>query len=147
MARKTISEQLYEARDIIGELRDQIEILQAQNTQTVTDLRVAESQLDNAGNREAARAKENLELTAKLNDAAEKVAKLEKELESAKSMSKYHSDARTKAESELEQLHLILDGIDGAPLKEYDNGYGKQNRTVVTRLTGTIMAVMKGAKQ
>lgn len=78
----------------------------------------------------------------------DKITALEKELATSKSNYTYATSERTKAEGELEQAHAVLDGVDGAPAREYDMEYGKGKRNVVTRLAGAFLAIAKngGAK-
>lgn len=78
----------------------------------------------------------------------EQIAKLTKERDDAKNMQTYYSASATKAENELEQAHAVLDGVDGAPAREYEMEYGKGQRNVVTRLAGAFLAIAKngGAK-
>lgn len=78
----------------------------------------------------------------------EQVAKLTKELETSKNSLTYRSSEADKATNELEQAHAVLDGVDGAPAREYEMEYGKGRRNVVTRLAGAFLAIAKngGAK-
>jgi len=87
------------------------------------------------------RALENLH--DKLN---EKYAALEKELATQKSSNTYTLEARNRCEAELEQAHAVLDGVEGAPAREYPGEYGStKQRNVVTRLAGAFLSIARGA--
>jgi len=78
----------------------------------------------------------------------EKIAQLTKDLETKTSNYNYAITEKTKAENELEQAHAVLDGVEGAPAREYEKEYGKGYRNVVTRLAGAFLAIAQkgGAK-
>lgn len=82
----------------------------------------------------------NVELDT-LRDLPKRVEELEKELKSAKSMREVYEKSSNKAESEIEQAHAVLDGVKGAPSREYDGSYGKMQRSVVTRLAGAFLVI------
>ena len=82
----------------------------------------------------------NVELDT-LRDLPKRVEELEKELKSAKSMREVYEKSSNKAESEIEQAHAVLDGVKGAPNREYDGSYGKMQRSVVTRLAGAFLVI------
>lgn len=71
-------------------------------------------------------------------------AELEKKLKDKESSYSYCQQARDKADSELEQAHAVLDGVTGAPTREYESGgsySAKHHRNVVTRLAGAFLAI------
>lgn len=137
MARLTLSEQLSAAQETIAKL--QAEAAQDKHllTQCTGSLELLRSQLaalrDDAG---------------KLAETREKLAAVEKELATSKSSCTYVTSERTRAEGELEQAHAVLDGVEGAPARDYEMEYGKGKRNVVTRLAGAFLAIAKngGAK-
>ena len=73
----------------------------------------------------------------------EQVAKLTTELESTKNSLVYRNSEADRVANELEQAHAVLDGVDGAPAREYEMEYGKGRRNVVTRLAGAFLAIAK----
>lgn len=83
-------------------------------------------------------------------EAQARVEELTKTLAQAESMKSYHNSRADKADAELEQAHAVLDGVEGAPPRDYErpDGYGKAQRNVVTRLAGAFLAIAKtgGAK-
>ncbi len=84
------------------------------------------------------------ELTT-LRERANQVSDLEKKLKEAESMKKYYSEQASGYASELEQAHAVLDGVAGAPSREFEGEYGKVKRNVVTRLAGAFIAFARGA--
>lgn len=76
-----------------------------------------------------------------LSDLREQVAKLTKERDDEKNSVKWSDDRARHAENELEQAHAVLDGVSGAPAREYEQEYGKGRRNVVTRLAGAFLAI------
>lgn len=74
-----------------------------------------------------------------------KVAELTKDRDAQKSMRDLYEKAATKAESEIEQAHAVLDGVEGAPSREYETsdsyGSSKKQRNVVTRLAGAFLSI------
>lgn len=93
---------------------------------------------------EAERLREQL---TSLPDLREQVVKMAKELDSAKNIQKWSNERARNAENELEQAHAVLDGVSGAPSREYEQEYGKGTRNVVTRLAGAFLAIaQKGAE-
>jgi len=84
----------------------------------------------------------NVELDT-LRDLPKRVEELEKDLKNAKLMRELYEKSSAKAESEIEQAHAVLDGVVGAPSREYDGNYGKLQRNVVTRLAGAFLAIAR----
>ncbi len=83
-------------------------------------------------------------LQEKVNTQAAKIEDLEKKLKEKESSYSYKSTELQKAEAEIEQAHAVLDGIPGAPEREYEitTGYGSRGqRNVVTRLAGVFLAI------
>jgi hypothetical protein len=70
-------------------------------------------------------------------------AEWEKKLASEKSMKDHYSNSASKANDELEQIHIILDAVEGAPARELEssNGYGSTKRAVGTRVAGAFLAI------
>lgn len=75
-----------------------------------------------------------------------KVEELEKKLKQEIGSKELYSRLHSEQSVELEQIHALLDGVDGAPTREYDAEYGKKNRSVITRLAGAFIVVTRGAK-
>lgn len=77
---------------------------------------------------------------------AAKIEELEKKLKEKTSSYDYKSQELQKAEGELEQAHAVLDGVSGAPSREYEQvmsygGTSTHKRNVVTRLAGAFLAI------
>lgn len=126
MSRLTLSEQLQTAQVTIGTLHIQIQNLQ-------TELKQAE----NLKARELDNAKAEL-VTLR--------AEYEKKLKDKETSYTYQGSSLSAASSELEQAHAVLDGVEGAPARDYErtDGYGgKIHRNVVTRLAGAFLAIAK----
>lgn len=72
----------------------------------------------------------------------------EKKLKSSEDMKLHYSKQYDGASSELEQAHAVLDGVAGAPTREYESasGYGTKQRNVVTRLAGAFLAIAQTGK-
>lgn len=137
MARLTLSEQVTALQAEVAELSAAAtadKLIIADYTKTIQNQQS-----------EIFRLKQDQDRTAALQ---EQLAKVTKELESSKSSYSYISSEKGRLEGELEQAHAVLDGVDGAPTREYDMEYGKGKRNVVTRLAGAFLAVAKngGAK-
>lgn len=132
MARLTLQQQLVDLQSKMEALQQSYGNLQAERGSLIEQrndlLKTAENQQ-----------KEIVRLRA----VAEEVEKLKKELESAKNMQNHYSAQATRADNELEQCHAVLDGVEGAPPREYDGEYGKKQRTVVTRLAGAFLSIAK----
>ena len=137
MARLTLQQQLVDTQQKLENLQQAYANLQSERNSLVEQrnnlLKTAETQ--------------QIEIV-RLREQVGDVEKLKKELESAKNMQNHYSAQASRAESELEQCHAVLDGVDGAPAREYDGEYGKKQRTVVTRLAGAFLSIAKtgGAK-
>lgn len=69
----------------------------------------------------------------------------EKKLKDKDASYSYQSSNLTSAQNEIEQAHAVLDGVEGAPSRDYERegGYGKTQRNVVTRLAGAFLAIAK----
>jgi chromosome segregation ATPase len=128
MTRLTLSEQLKSHTEALT-------ILQAENAALK-----AEVAIKSAAAADADKAR------AKITELTEALAKAEKALESEKGTRKYNEERASKAESEIEQAHAVLDSVEGAPAREYEQQYGKGYRNVVTRLAGAFMAIARSMK-
>lgn len=91
-----------------------------------------------AASSEVARLREQLAEMAELRD---QVTKLTKERDDSKNSCKWSDERARNAENELEQAHAVLDGVQGAPTREYEQEYGRGRRNVVTRLAGAFLAI------
>lgn len=132
MARLTLSDQIQLLQSEIETMRVQIGTLRSECGQLMEQNNNLRETVEN-------QQKE----VYKLHLSAEELEKVKKELESAKSMRQHYEASATRADNELEQCHAVLDGVDGAPAREYDGDYGKRQRTVVTRLAGAFLAIAK----
>jgi chromosome segregation ATPase len=76
---------------------------------------------------------------------AAKVVEFEKKLKDKDQSYSYQSSNLTIANNEIEQAHAVLDGVEGAPTRDYEKegGYGKTQRNVVTRLAGAFLAIAR----
>lgn len=74
-----------------------------------------------------------------------KTADFEKKLKDKDSSYGYQSANLTAAMNEIEQAHAVLDGVEGAPTRDYEKegSYGKTQRNVVTRLAGAFLAIAR----
>lgn len=75
-----------------------------------------------------------------------KIAELEKTVKEKSNSYDYKYQELQKAEGEIEQAHAVLDGVPGAPSREYEQvlSYGSTSthkRSVVTRLAGAFLAI------
>ena len=132
MARLTLAEQLREAQQALAEQQNSNGLLTAE--------------LRNMAAEHSTMLAENnqLRVTAgQLTLVKEELEKVRKELDSTKNSYTYANNRAEKAEAELEQCHAVLDGVDGAPAREYDGDYGKKYRGVVTRLAGAFLSIAK----
>lgn len=137
MARLTLQQQLVEAQQKLENLQQLYANVQSERNGLATQRNDLLQSTEN----------QRTEII-RLRDQVADLEKVKKELESAKSMQNHYSASASKAENELEQCHAVLDGVDGAPAREYDGEYGKKQRTVVTRLAGAFLSIAKngGAK-
>tara|TARA_R110000868_G_scaffold153963_2_gene379924 strand:+ start:220 stop:609 length:390 start_codon:yes stop_codon:yes gene_type:complete len=67
----------------------------------------------------------------------------EKKIAGEKSLKDHYSSQASKANDELEQIHIILDAVEGAPARELENssGYNSTKRAVGTRVAGAFLAI------
>lgn len=77
---------------------------------------------------------------------AAKIAELEKTVKEKSNSYDYKYQELKKAEGEIEQAHAVLDGVAGAPSREYEQpqsygGTATRQRNVVTRLAGAFLAI------
>jgi len=79
---------------------------------------------------------------------AESLTELQKAHDSQKSMRDHYSREHDKAVSEVESIHAILDGVEGAPSRSYklEENYSETKRSATTRLAGAFLAIVRGAK-
>lgn len=137
MARLTLSEQVNQHASTINALQDELANIRQLNA-------VHLSTIENQQN-EIALLRQRLRTE---DDLAKKLAEVEEKLKSKTSSYDYIVSEKNRAEAEIEQAHAVLDGVDGAPGREYEGDYGKRHRNVVTRLAGAFLAIAKngGAK-
>lgn len=75
-----------------------------------------------------------------LRAANEKLEKLEKELTQEKSYKEMYSRLNSEKENEIEEIHNLLDGIEGVISKEKDS-YNKNK--LVTRVVSLVLVLSK----
>lgn len=128
MARTTLSEQNAALQSTIEALRAQISSLQHR----------IDSQQRELDNQTIAK---NLAFSAQQAD-------FDKKLKEKDDSKRWSDDLRTKAESELEQAHAVLDSVPDAPARTYEDktsSYSSEkHRNVVTRLAGAFLAITRG---
>jgi len=134
MARLTLSEQVNAQASRIAEL--------------TADLHAVSQELATTQGSLSAQAADAQRMRALLDEVPklrEDLAKLTKERDDAKRTYEYRDKAADKAEGEIEQAHAVLDGVEGAPTRDYEleGSYGKRQRNVVTRLAGAFLAIAK----
>lgn len=137
MPRLTLSEQVNQHASTISALQDELANIRQLNAMHLSTIENQQNEI--ALLRQRVRADEEL---------AKKLAEAEEKLKSKTSSYDYIVSEKNRAEAEIEQAHAVLDGVDGAPGREYDGDYGKRHRNVVTRLAGAFLAIAKngGAK-
>lgn len=126
MARLTLSEQLTQAQTTIAA---QLQALESQQLEIYT-LRQGTASAVN-------------DVKAAMQTA---IAEVEKKLKDKENGYNYQQTCLAQVESELEQAHAVLDGVEGAPSREYERteGWGgKIHRNVVTRLAGAFLTIAK----
>ena len=116
MARMTISQQLSETQQELAEMRKDFAALQL----AYDSLKATQQQTINSMQAEHVKA-----------------------LKTAEDSKAYYSREQDKLAAELEQAHAVLDGVEGAPSREYEGDYGKLRRNVVTRLAGAFLAIAR----
>lgn len=132
MARLTLAEQLREAQQALSEQQNSNGLLTAELQNALAENGQLKADLNRLRSTDAA-----------LSDSKAELEKLKKELEQSKNSYTYANTRAEKVESELEQCHAVLDGVDGAPARDYDGDYGKKQRGVVTRLAGAFLSIAK----
>ena len=137
MARLTLSEQVNQHASTISALQDELVNTRQLNAVHLSTIENQQSEIT------ALRSQIRAE-----NELAKKLAEVEEKLKSKESSYNYCSAEKSRVEAEIEQAHAVLDGVDGAPGREYEGDYGKRHRNVVTRLAGAFLAIAKngGAK-
>ena len=137
MARLTLSEQVTQHASTISALQDELANIRQLNAVHLSTIENQQSEI--AALRSQIRAE---------NELAKKLAEVEEKLKSKEASYNYCSAEKSRVEAEIEQAHAVLDGVDGAPGREYEGDYGKRHRNVVTRLAGAFLAIVKngGAK-
>jgi len=124
MSRLTLSEQVQSLTSQLASAQSQVSSLEADNKAyqgQLAHLRIEVSDL---------RAQ------------ALKVERLEKELETNKSSNTYNRELAARYKDELDQAHAVLDGVEGAPGRKLEGDYSGE-RSLITRLAGTFMAIAK----
>jgi hypothetical protein len=108
---------------------------------------VAESEVERLtgllarGHEEHARTLEHVQmLEIRLNDAAEKIAQLEKKAKDHESTREYYNRRDNEQVAEIEGFHLLLDAIPGAPERKMRdaNGY-ERTFSLAMRFTAAVV--------
>ena len=83
-----------------------------------------------------------LALSAELTDAKASIVKLEKDLKAANDMKGSLNTQATEAKAEIEQVHLLLDVLPGAPGRKGSGAdeWSRPNNNAMTRLAGYLAA-------
>ena len=118
-------------------LSEQVNALASKNAELTAMIHAFEEQED----RLQASVKRLQEEADKVPGLVAKIAELTKERDSQKNVRDMYEESAAKYESEIEQAHAVLDGVEGAPPREYEGSYGKLHRNVVTRLAGTFLSI------
>lgn len=137
MSRLTLTQQLSASEQKLDTMRGSFSTLQAERNSLVDQVNSMQQTL----------AEQRGEIS-RLREVEKKIESLEKDLKSAREMRDYYDREHRQAHNELEQCHAVLDGVEGAPAREYEGTHGTRQRTVVTRLAGAFLSIAKsgGAK-
>lgn len=137
MARLTLSEQVNQQASEIAKLTEQLRQAGETNARYLAAAEAMQS--------EVASLRKQVEELPTLRSELEKTKEA---LKSKESSYNYCATEKVRLEGEIEQAHAVLDGVEGAPGREYEGDYGKRQRNVVTRLAGAFLAIAKngGAK-
>lgn len=137
MSRLTLTQQLSASEQKLDTMRGSFSTLQAERN----------SLADQVNSMQQTLAEQRGEIS-RLREVEKKIESLEKDLKSAREMRDYYDREHRQAHNELEQCHAVLDGVEGAPAREYEGAHGTRQRTVVTRLAGAFLSIAKsgGAK-
>lgn len=89
------------------------------------------------------------ELELQINSLNETVEKLTKELTTANSLKESYYKSKQELEDELEQLHGLLDGMEGAGGRktEHEESYYRKDRKAMTRLASWLASKVITAKE
>lgn len=123
MSRLTLSEQVNALASKNAELTAKVHSLEAANDQFHAENNRLRDQV------------------SRVADLETQIAALTKDRDSQKNMRDMYEKSASKAESEIEQAHAVLDGVEGAPARDYEGAYGKLHRNVVTRLAGAFLSI------
>lgn len=82
---------------------------------------------------------------SQIGDLTTKLAAAEKETKEAKSTYTYAQEGRVKAEGELEQVHAILDSLEGAPSRTFqvEGAYSETKRTLSARFAVALCTIFR----
>jgi chromosome segregation ATPase len=131
--RFTLGDQLIEANNKIAQLHEEKNVLVAE-----ANKRINEAYQDGVNSTAEARTAYNSQIV----DATEQIAKLTKELETAKGNSKYYSDRNSALNSQINHLHDLLDLVpDAIPRKKPDDQYSEN--TVAMRIMSYFVSQKK----
>lgn len=141
MSRLTLTQQLSASEQKLDTMRGSFSTLQAERNS------LADLFADQVNSMQQTLAEQRGEIS-RLREVEKKIESLEKDLKSARETRDYYDREHRQAHNELEQCHAVLDGVEGAPAREYEGAHGTRQRTVVTRLAGAFLSIAKsgGAK-
>jgi SMC interacting uncharacterized protein involved in chromosome segregation len=126
MARLTLSQQLMAA--------------QSQNAELVLQLRALEGRLLLAQQHAEGLVKEHE------NQRLLTAADYEKKVKEVGNLQGYYQKQAADATAEVEQINVVLDGIEGAPARTYEMEYGKGQRGIIARLAGALISVARQSR-
>ena len=135
MARLTLGEQLTALQQAHKELQESYQALRHNLDSQIAHAAAVQANFDAL-----------YPLQGKVSEQAGKIEELERKLKDKSSSYEHKTAELTKAEAELEQAHAVLDGVEGAPTRDYEKtlSYGGTStcqRNVVTRLAGAFLAI------
>lgn len=88
-------------------------------------------------------------LDLQLGDAKQQLAETKRKLADKESSYTYAAEARNKAEGELEQVHAILDSLEGAPSRTFTapGAYSETTRTLSARFAVCLCTIFRLTSQ
>lgn len=86
-----------------------------------------------------------LDLGVQLSDCTQQLAETKKKLSEKESAYTYAAESRSRAEGELEQVHAILDSLEGAPSRTFklESAYSETTRTLSARFAVCLCTIFR----